>query len=115
MGSARATLKFRRLAVVLLTASGAALGGLLASEKVWGQRAGPPPKPTDGAATPIMGREALAKEFEGHTKPFLEEYCIQCHAGADAPGGLDLEVENLDQMGTRSEKLLKMMAKVSNG
>ncbi|MFX6346345.1 c-type cytochrome domain-containing protein, partial [Acinetobacter baumannii] len=46
----------------------------------------------------IVGQTAPPKkepgpdaEFKSRVKPLLTKYCAACHAGADAPAGIDIE------------------------
>lgn len=42
-------------------------------------------------AAPAQPAIDAAKQFDDSVKPFLARYCAECHRGAEAPAGLDLE------------------------
>src|SRR4051794_29752674 len=45
---------------------------------------------TIGAARPARAADAAALDFDGRVAPVLIRRCLDCHAGLDPKGGLDL-------------------------
>ena len=69
--------------------------------------------PAPWADVPAVAKEELAGQFDGKFKKFVQSYCIDCHSGPDPVGDLDLDVQDMQAMVGRSNKLQKMVAKLS--
>lgn len=118
MGTRSTRLRRDRLTAVVLLAGAAALGCIAACQRlVWDSKGASPAgvAPAANAAELAAQNEALRKAFPVTIKPFLDTYCIECHAGGDAAAALDLQVNDAADMETRGNRLQKMAAKLSAG
>ena len=55
------------------------------------------------APSPDVSASSLEDDYEKHVLPFLQDYCLDCHAGEDGEGGVNLEL--LEQLQTTKENL----------
>ena len=56
--------------------------------------------------------EDLAKEFDLEVKPFLQQYCADCHSGDDPEGSVSLEFNAAPDVATEFEKWTAVLQKV---
>jgi mono/diheme cytochrome c family protein len=104
-----------RLAFTLAIAGCASLAGVWGFRRVFALPTTAAPTPNLLSDAPPPGRAELSGQFDAKVHPFLGTYCVECHSGDTPSADLDLDAANLGAMTARSDKVRKMIARLSKG
>jgi len=115
MGSAKTRINYGRL-IVCATPVAAALAFAVGCAVINSESGSAPHTVSvrggQGEVAALTGD--LAKNFDARMQPFLQAYCIDCHAGATPSADLNLEMKDWKGMEARSTKVLKVLTKLHN-